>query len=223
MPYGSRARLIMLYLQSEALRTGSREVELGRSMRDWLTRMGVPIGGKSLLMVRDQAERITRCRLSFTIRTNQKSELLNQSIVDKALFLDNDDGKQASLSLEVAKLSEGFFEALLKHSVPLEDAAIRAISNNSQALDIYAWLAFRLHVLGAPTPISWAALKGQFGTTVGTLRHFRFRFEENLRLAMAVYPKAKVVPTERGLTLFPSLPPVALKVSGARVHALISR
>jgi replication initiator protein len=223
VPYGSRARLIMLYLQSEALRTGSREVELGRSMRDWLTRMGVPIGGKSLLMVRDQAERITRCRLSFTIRTNQKSELLNQSIVDKALFLDNDDGKQASLSLEVAKLSEGFFEALLKHSVPLEDAAIRAISNNSQALDIYAWLAFRLHVLGAPTPISWAALKGQFGTTVGTLRHFRFRFEENLRLAMAVYPKAKVVPTERGLTLFPSLPPVALKVSGARVHALISR
>src|SRR3954468_19451705 len=31
VPYGSRARLIMLYLQSEAMRTGKREVRLGRS------------------------------------------------------------------------------------------------------------------------------------------------------------------------------------------------
>ena len=30
VPYGSRARLIMLYLQSEAIRTRSRQVHLGR-------------------------------------------------------------------------------------------------------------------------------------------------------------------------------------------------
>src|SRR3954452_10775871 len=47
VPYGSRARLILLYLQSEALRSNSREVELGRSMNAWLRRMGVPLGGKS--------------------------------------------------------------------------------------------------------------------------------------------------------------------------------
>jgi hypothetical protein len=45
VPYGSRARLIMFYVQSEALRTGSREVGLGRSMNNWLHRMGVPLGG----------------------------------------------------------------------------------------------------------------------------------------------------------------------------------
>jgi hypothetical protein len=58
VPYGSRARLILIYLQSEALRTNSREVELGRSLRVWLGRMGIPIGGKSMAEVRDQAERI---------------------------------------------------------------------------------------------------------------------------------------------------------------------
>ena len=41
-----RARLIMLYLQSEALRTGRRDVALGRSLRMWLARMGIPQGGK---------------------------------------------------------------------------------------------------------------------------------------------------------------------------------
>jgi hypothetical protein len=42
---GSPARLILLYLQTEALRTGSREVELGNSMRSWLFRVGIPAGG----------------------------------------------------------------------------------------------------------------------------------------------------------------------------------
>jgi hypothetical protein len=36
VPYGSRARLILLYLQSEALRTNSRDIELGRSLHDAL-------------------------------------------------------------------------------------------------------------------------------------------------------------------------------------------
>ena len=45
VPYGSRARLILIYLQSEALRTGSREITLGKSLRDWMGRMGIPVGG----------------------------------------------------------------------------------------------------------------------------------------------------------------------------------
>jgi len=171
VPYGSRARLIMLYLQSEAIRTGSRQVHLGRSMRDWLKRMGVPIGGKSMLMIRDQAERISWCRLSFNFSASRGTQVRHRTIVDDALFLDANDGVQGSLFLETAKLSEFFFEELQRHSVPLEDAAIRAISNNSMALDLYAWLAFRLHALKAPTPVSWTALKGQFGSGFKSMHH----------------------------------------------------
>ena len=39
VPYGSRARLILLYLQTEAVRTNNREVELGRSLHAWLRRL----------------------------------------------------------------------------------------------------------------------------------------------------------------------------------------
>src|SRR3712207_6082584 len=45
VPYGARARMILLYLQTQAIRTGSPEVELVRSMRDWLGRMGLTYGG----------------------------------------------------------------------------------------------------------------------------------------------------------------------------------
>jgi Plasmid encoded RepA protein len=47
VPYGAHARLILLYLQTDALRTGRREVELGRSMRGWMERMGPHAGAPS--------------------------------------------------------------------------------------------------------------------------------------------------------------------------------
>jgi Plasmid encoded RepA protein len=141
VPYGSRARLIMLYLMGRALETGCREVELGRSLRDWLVRMGIPQGGKSIRDVREQAERISRCRLSFQVQQGGRTGLVNQNIVDSAIFLDSSDPDQGNLFLERAKLSESFFDQLRKHPVPIEDAAIQAINKHSMALDLYCWLS----------------------------------------------------------------------------------
>jgi hypothetical protein len=62
-------------------------------------------------------------------------------------------------------LSEGFFDQLKKHPVPLEEAAIRAIGNDPAAIDPYLWLAYRLHVLPGDKLVTWAALKGQFGNS----------------------------------------------------------
>jgi Plasmid encoded RepA protein len=223
VPYGSRARLIMLYLQSEALRTNSREVELGRSMKHWLSKMGISGGGKSIHQVRDQAARIVHCRLSFTMTGTRIRE--HQNIVDRAIFLDDpdDDGRQGKLFAETARLSESFFEQLKKHPVPLEEAAIRAINNNSMALDVYAWLAYRLHVLSGPRPISWAALKGQFGAGFARVDNFRTTFSDNLRLALAVYRSARVEADDCGLTLYPSRPPVAPRLSLVKSPAPTAR
>jgi hypothetical protein len=215
VPYGSRARLILLYLQSEALRTGSREVELGKSLRGWLVRLGIPIGGKSVEAVREQAERISRCKLTFEVKAGVSKGLVNQTIVDTALFLDLEDETQGSLFVERARLSEGFFEQLKRHPVPLEEAAIKALNNNSMALDIYAWLAYRLHALKSPTPVSWRALRPQFGMGFGRMDNFRARYLDNLKLALAVYPAAKVDMDETGLVLHPSRPPVSPKARPA--------
>ena len=93
----------MLYLQTEALRTNSREIELGKSLRAWLTRLGISIGGKSLKDVREQAERISRCRLTFHIQTAGRAGLVNQNIMDTAMFVDGSDPGQGTLFLETAR------------------------------------------------------------------------------------------------------------------------
>src|SRR3712207_8051121 len=56
------------------------EVELGKSLHAWLRRMEISIGGKSMQAVRDQAERISRCRMTFQIKHgDRKSTRLNSS------------------------------------------------------------------------------------------------------------------------------------------------
>ena len=141
VPYGSRARLIILYLQTEAIRTGSREIELGRSLHAWLKRLEIPIGGKSMRDVRDQAERISRCRLTFQISTAGRSGLVNQNILDNAMFV-ADDNTQGDLFIETARLSEGFSSNFRNTRSPL-----RKLQSNK--LPITAWLSTSM--FGCPT------------------------------------------------------------------------
>jgi len=65
IPYGSVARLILLFLQTEAIRTSSPEVVLGRSLNRWIERMDLTPGGKTRQLVTEQARRISACRLTF--------------------------------------------------------------------------------------------------------------------------------------------------------------
>lgn len=203
VPYGSRARLILLYLQSEAIRTNAREIELGRSLRIWLGKLGVPIGGKSMNDVRNQALRLSRCRMTFQITQGNKVGFINQNLIDTAMF-----SSEGGSLLETVQLSDRFFSELKRHPVPVQEGSIRALSNNSQALDVYCWLAYRLRSLSAPTMISWAALMPQFGRAYGEKKEFRRRFLESLQMALAVYPDAKVEILRGGLKLMKSRPAV---------------
>ncbi len=132
------------------------------------------------------------------------------------MFVAGDDPAQGSLFVDTVRLSEMFFEQLRRHPVPLEDAAIKAINNNSLALDIYCWLAYRLHVLPSSKSITWKAIYMQFGTAYKEQFHFKPRFIESLKLALAVYPEANVDMDDRGIVLQPSRPPVVPRLLSVR-------
>jgi hypothetical protein len=127
------------------------------------------------------------------------------------IFSDLEDGPgQGSLFPQVAKLSEQF-------SISLPTIQCHSKKLLSAPSAITAWRSTFTH-LKAPMPVSWTALKGQFGAGFDSMLHFRPSFLGNLRLALAVYRSAKVDVTERGVELFPSRPPVAPRqVTAGRV------
>ena len=208
VPYGYVARLILLYLQTEAIKTRSREVELGRSMHGWLKVMGLNSGGKGYEAVREQSRRLSLCRLTFYRMGEAGEAILNGGFVREAILPSRDSGSQMSLWRETVVLDEVFFDSLIRHPLPVRESAIRALSGRSMAIDLYIWLAYRLHHLTRPTRVPWPALYRQFGVGFAQPRQFRAHAKEALSLALAAYPEAEVRIDEEALTLSPSPPPI---------------
>jgi hypothetical protein len=221
LPYGAIARMILLYLQTEAVKTQSREIELGRSMNQWLASMGVSNGGKNYQIVREQSRRLSLCRLTFYRVEDNATMITNGSFVRDAI-LPTKDGNQLPLWRETIRLDEGFYQSLIEHPLPVREAGIREIAHRSMALDVYVWLAYRLHRLNKPTLVSWKALYDQFGGGFQRIRKFREQFREPLALALAAYPEANVDVDEKGVRMNPSAPPVPHRVgsSAPRVRTL---
>ena len=209
VPYGSIARLILLYLQTEAVRTGSPEVELGRSMKAWMTRMSLSAGGKTYQLVSEQARRISGCRLTFFTDLTNAELRSNGAFVQSSISLSGlADENQPSLWQDKVRLDDGFWRSLKEHPVPVREEALRAIGTRSFAIDVYIWLAYRLHALTKPTAITWAAIHAQFGAGFRLVRQIKPTFLEALQMALAVYPEARVDIDDQGVLLHPSLPAV---------------
>jgi hypothetical protein len=224
LPYGSVARMILLYLQTEAVRTRSRDVELGRSMNTWLNSMGMGNGGHNYNLVREQSRRLSLCRLTFLRVSAKQTFVTNGSFVHDAILPneDTDDDNQLQFWKPCVRLDEGFYTSLIEHPLPVREAAIRSLGHRSMAIDIYLWLAYRLHVLEKPIKLTWHNLASQFGSGFADIKNFKKKFKEPLALALAAYPDAKVEAENGGLLLYPSRPPVE-SVSGGGTKVRIAR
>jgi hypothetical protein len=217
VPYGSFARLILLYLQTEAIRTGSPEVELGRSMKNWMLKMSLTTGGQTYRLVSEQARRISACRLTFFTDRAGAEHRHNGAFVRDAISMTGvADERQPSLWQDKVRLDDGFWQSLKAHPVPVREEAIKAIGARSMAIDVYIWLAYRLHVLSKSTPVSWAAIHAQFGAGFVLQRKTKASFLEALALALAVYPEANIDVEKGGVIMNPSAPAVP-KVEARRL------
>lgn len=220
LPYGSIARMILLYLQTEAVKTRSRDVELGRSMNTWLNSMGMGTGGRNYNLVREQSKRLSLCRLTFLKITGKQTFVTNGSFVHDAILPNEEsDDDQLQLWRPSVRLDEGFYKSLIEHPLPVREAAIRSLGHRSMAIDIYLWLAYRLHILENPEKLTWRNLANQFGSGFSDIKNFKKKFKDPLLLALAVYPDAKVELEDGGVRLYPSKPPVEpLNFGGTKVR-----
>jgi hypothetical protein len=205
VPHGAKARLILLYLQTEAVKTRSRHVELGRSMHAWLRRMGVKPSGTNYSEVDRQSRKIENCLLVFSHEGEATAVRWRDTIIRGSF----DHKENERRELLVVELSESFYRAVREHPVPVSEAAVRALGERCMALDVYMWLAYRLHVLERETFVPWGRLFAQFGAATNALKHFKPRFTRDLEMALAVYPLADARLGENGITLAPSPPPLA--------------
>lgn len=219
VPYGTRARLILLYLMTTAIRTRSRHVPMERSMSAWLRKIGPPVTGGprgTIKPVREQALRISRCEFTLRLDEEGSADLHDRRLVDGLHLWAADASGEWPESVE---LTREFFEHLRDHAVPLDERAIAKIKGSALALDLYVWLVYRLPRLGRPARVSWHRLKEQLGSQIRSTSSFAQNVREALLEVLAVYPDARAEILTGGIELHPARPAVPPRRGGLQLVA----
>lgn len=214
IPFGEKARLVLIHITGEALKAGSPIIEVEESLTAFVRELGLPSNGRTIATVKDQLARLSAATVRLAYFTDDRASQINARLVSGLDMWAPREVGQRVLWPSTVRLSSEFFTSIQSHAVPLARLAVRALAPSAMALDVYCWLAQRLHRVpqGKPQAVSWEALKGQFGTGFKRDRDFRHAFKDTLRTVLAVYPDAKIEEEVTGLLLNRSRPPVASRV-----------
>lgn len=209
VPYGAKARLIMVWLQTEGVR--NRVVPLGASMSSWMRSLGLQVtGGEkgTIKPVREQALRLSRAEITMQWDGDaEHGTIIRDQRLVEGLHLWASDPSEGKWP-EAVYLSREFHDHLREHAVPLADNAIAYLKGSSLALDLYVWLAHRLPRLDKTTTVTWKYLQMQIGSEIAQTYNLAAKVRETLPEVLAVYPEARVESGRHGLVLKPSKPAV---------------
>jgi len=222
LPYGPKARLIMYYINMIAKTSKSNVLEVGNSMTDFVKRLELNNSGRNIKDIRSQLERFNTTAVQMIFNTDPTTHRKSFFIVEE-LYLDKsfqqvslfDEAKNEKVRLHTGsiyiKLHQQYYESLIEHSVPLDERAVLVLKESCLAMDIYTWLANRLHRIPSERPLflTWAAIKSQFGTEQRGMNNFKLDFRYALNKVLQVYQAAKIEEDKnKGFILRKSLPPI---------------
>lgn len=211
IPYGAVPRMALAHICTYAVRHRTRTIPTGRDPRAFMANIGMSVtAGRNYASLRKQIHALAACRIQigFDNRT------INSQPVDQ---FDAWAGKHG-LSIGESRwpqelvMSDAYYQALIDHAVPLNQAALLNLHRSALALDVYAFLAYRLHRLDANLFLKWKTLRDQFGEGYEDLSNFRTHFTRTLDQVRTQYPTARVERTEGGILMRPSPPATALTI-----------
>ena len=212
VPYGALPRLALAWVSTYSVRNKTREIPIGDSAAEFLRLMGMDDQGARYTTLRKQMHALAACRLQLGYRGRTFN---GQPVEQFDAWVANVDGKQRALWPGQMVLSEHFYGSLMDGAVPLDNRALHALKGSALALDIYAWLAHRLHRIdGRGVVLYWKSLREQFAQEYKGKdpdKDFKRAFLAALRKVQAVYPAAKVKQVTGGLLLNGSPPPIPYK------------
>ena len=211
LPFGPKPRLILSHLNAEALKQGSPVIEIEQTMTAFVRRIqGFFPNGQQIRAFKSHLNRLSVSTIRLAVATDNRALQVNSQIVDAFDLWFSKNEQQRVLWPSIVHLNERYFASLQKHAVPLDERALGALSHSAMALDIYAWLAQRLHRIpeGRPQFIPWIALKDQFGYGYRRMDKFKAVFRIAMKQVLIQYTTANIKGDNRGLTLRNSSPPI---------------
>ena len=217
LPYGNLPRLLLAWVCTEAVRTQSRELVLGKSLSKFMRTLGVyNSGGQPQTRLRNQMKRLFGCTVSLIYEDEHGEQFVSSLIAERGEFWWNERKlDQPSLWNSKIELGEKFFNEIIRHPVPLNMNTLTALKRSTLGLDLYLWLVYRTFSLRAPLRLTWKQLYCQFGAHPAkardnnTVQAFRYKVLRELKKIKLAWPELNYATAKGVLILLPSIPAIA--------------
>ncbi|MGO3768157.1 replication protein RepA [Halomonas sp. AOP1-B1-8] len=234
LPYGSMPRILLAWICTEAVRTKEPVLFLGRSQNEFLSKLQLPTTGQYIKAIKNQAHRLFSSVITVSAENDSQIALENILIAKKAaIFWSPKHPDQPSLWESQLTLTQDFFEEVTSAPVPIDMRAYQALRKSPLALDIYAWLTYRMFLLHSSgrqkVVIPWGALMLQMGSSYANhqvgdekkrkqaIANFRVQFLKKLRDVLGLYPEARNAINEVDNGLMVRRAPLHIKPSQSKI------
>jgi len=213
--YGLLPRKMLMWISSEAVRTQSPVLQLGRSMSAFMAKLGIAHGGRDAKRTTDQLRRLLGSQLSVTGLGKAADGTFGEKhrYIQIASAVDLWFSKDGALSEEneglwasEIRLTEEFFKSIIDAPVPVDLRAVKALGQAPLSHDLYVWSTHRMYSLDRPMNISWLNMMHQLGSDYKKTYHFKPNFMNALARVKTIYPELNITMNEsgKGLDLLPS-------------------
>ena len=217
LPFGNLPRLLMAWVSTEAVRTQSRELVMGRSLSEFMRTLGVyDSSGRTQTRLRNQMKRLFSAHVSLVYEDKHREATAAALIADLTDFWWNPRRPdQPSLWESKIQLSEPFFNEIIQHPVPIDMNTLTALKRSPLGLDLYLWLVYRTFPLRAPLRLTWRQVYRQFGahpdkaSDKRTVDAFRTKVLRELKKIKLSWPGLNYTTAPGVLILHPSIPTIA--------------
>ncbi|MEI8395987.1 MAG: replication protein RepA [Rhodospirillaceae bacterium] len=213
VPWGARARLLILWTttqaQAQAKQNGNRWIEIGSSIKSWLDDVGVPYCLSSINATKEQLIRLSFARFTLIMNHGGRQFFRDDCLFESGIFEDSDleaytDGRMTDVRMPLGlKLSQNAYNNFTgRDSIPIPTQALRGISNNSMAIDMFVYFLFRLRSIdeNETVLITWKTLISQFGNKEPKSKFIQV-FKPSIDKALEALQCATFVVDDEGLRL----------------------
>ncbi|SCY80694.1 replication protein RepA [Microvirga guangxiensis] len=210
LPYGPKARLVLLHLCTEAVRQRSARIEVADSLSGFIKQMGFPVtGGErgTLRQFKEQLNRLAACTMQLGLWDGAaRSSTLNVPPFRQLDIWLTGNTDQGLLWSNTVQFHADFYENLIRHALPVDIRAARAFAGSARKLDMLFWMGYRLRSVQRPLRLSWDNLHQQFGSDNASIRSFKQAFKGDLSHIKEVFPRLRVSLDDSGMLLLPTDP-----------------
>ena len=213
LPHGSNPRLILAWVCTEAVKTQSRDIVLGRSLSEFMRKLGISsTDGRGQARLRNQMKRLFNCSVQLNYTTAGRETSATALVAELTDFWWNPKHPdQTGLWESKVRLSEAFFNEIVSHPVPLDLTTLKALKRSPLGLDLYLWLTYRIFALTSSKRLTWKQLYRQFGAVPdkasdkNTVRDFRRHALRELKKIKLAWPDLNYGTARGVLILYPSV------------------